>query len=141
MVPALVVRPAALVLGDDLGPRGPRPLVAVLLPVGALWRPPPRRLVVVVAAAVAPVPHGVLDGVDRHVDQPLDETLHEGERARRTVERGDAESRRRIRPAGLQGDWDLGRGGKEARVIGWWTPLIEWPGLRRAGDHPVIGLD
>lgn len=32
--------------------------------------PPPRRLT---AAAMAPLPHDVLDGVDRHLDQPLDE--------------------------------------------------------------------
>ena len=67
--------------GTHLGPRRPRSLVAFLLPVGvrvgALRRPPPRRLAVVAAAAaVVPLPHGVLHGVDGHVDQPLDETLH-----------------------------------------------------------------
>jgi hypothetical protein len=28
------------------------------------------------------------------------------------------------------GIWD-----GEGRVLGWWTPLIEWLALRRAGDH------
>jgi hypothetical protein len=78
------MRPSTTSGDAHLGPSRPRPLFAalLLLVVGlAMGRSPPRRFVV----AVAP---GALHGVDRHLDQPLDETLH-GEWRRKQMNKAE----------------------------------------------------
>jgi hypothetical protein len=89
------MRPSTRSGDAHLSPSRPRPLVVVGLAMG---RSPPRRFVV----AVAP---SALHSVDRHLDQPLDETLH-GEWRREQMDKAEEGVMRLEREGSdLAGDW------------------------------------